>query len=119
MSTRAIFSSVVGTVRFCHICRRTIHGRYNLRCYSSEPSGSGGGIIKTFLENLKKNIEKNKEMQESLKAFEDERNRIVRTDAVKLFKQKISGVQERILTITIASFDTLKSNIAKLTKVTL
>ena len=50
-------------------------------------------MFRTFIDNLRKNLEKNKEMQENLKAFEEERDRIVKNDAVKLFKEKLSGTQ--------------------------
>lgn len=77
-----------------------------LRQYSSGGGGGGsssngtggrtppsGGFIKNFVENLRKSLDKNKEMHESLKAFEDERSRVVKSDSVKLLRQKFSDTK--------------------------
>lgn len=67
------------------------------RLYSSgsntPPAGGSGGFFKTFFENLRKSMEKDKEMQDSLKAFEEERSRIVKSDSVKLFRQQLSDTK--------------------------
>lgn len=69
-----------------------------MRQYSGKGSGGGktppsGGFFKNFVENLRKSLDKNKEIHESLKAFEDERSRVVKSDSVKLFKQKASDTK--------------------------
>ena len=67
--------------------------RYESSGKGSDRTPADGGVFRTFIDNLRKNLEKNKEMQENLKAFEEERDRIVKNDAVKLFKEKLSGTQ--------------------------
>lgn len=65
----------------------------SVRWYSNERTPPNGGLIKSFIDNLRKNLEKSKEMQENLKAFESERSRIVKSDSVKLLREKIAGTQ--------------------------
>ena len=61
-----------------------------MRWYSSS---SNGGLFRTFVENLRKSLEKDKEIQENLKAFEDERSKIVKSDSVKMFRQQFSNTR--------------------------
>ena len=49
--------------------------------------------MKNFVENLRKSLEKDKEMMDSLKAFESEKSRVVKSDSVKLFKQRASNAK--------------------------
>ena len=67
-----------------------MHHGVSVRYYSS---GRPSGFIKTFVENLRKNLNKDKEMQENLKAFESEKSRIIQSDSVKLFRQKIGNMK--------------------------
>ena len=53
-------------------------------------------LFRNFVENLRKSIKKDKEIQESLKAFEDERSKIVKSDSVKLFRQQFSNARVSI-----------------------
>ena len=61
-----------------------------MRWYSSS---SNGGLFRNFVENLRKSLEKDKEIQDNLKAFEDERSKIVKSDSVKLFRQQFSNTR--------------------------
>ena len=57
---------------------------------SGGKSPPSGGFFKNFVENLRKSLEKDKQIHDSLKAFEDERSRVVKSDSVKLLKEKAS-----------------------------
>ena len=61
---------------------------HSVRWYSSQPPTGGGGFIKAFVDNLRKSLVKDQEMQKSLKAFESERKKVVQSDAVKLLREK-------------------------------
>ena len=70
-----------------------------MRWYSDKQAPPTGGFFKNFVENLRKSVEKDHKMQESLKAFEDERSKIVKSDAVKLFRQRLSDTRVRNITV--------------------
>ena len=66
---------------------------HSVRWYSSQPSSGSGGFIKAFIDNLRKSLDKDQEMQKSLKAFESERKKVVQSDAVKLFREKAAVIK--------------------------
>ena len=42
---------------------------------------------------MRNSLEKDKQIQSNLKAFEEERSRVVKSDAVKLFRQRITSTK--------------------------
>ena len=62
-----------------------------VRWFSSEGSGHGsgrGGFIRNFLDNLRKGLEK-KEMQESLKGFHEEREKLEKSYVMQSAREKL------------------------------
>lgn len=57
------------------------------RCLSSAPQNKGGFFGQVF-ENIKQEMEKNKEMKESLKKFREEAQKLEDSDALKKARKK-------------------------------
>ncbi|OPJ77665.1 hypothetical protein AV530_010147 [Patagioenas fasciata monilis] len=55
------------------------------RCYSS---GGRKGFISGFVENIKQELAKNKEMKESIKKFRDEARKLEESDALREARRK-------------------------------
>uniref|UniRef100_A0A1B0CX04 Mitochondrial import inner membrane translocase subunit TIM44 n=3 Tax=Lutzomyia longipalpis TaxID=7200 RepID=A0A1B0CX04_LUTLO len=59
------------------------------RCYSQQRPG----FFSQFIENIKQEMEKNKEMKESLKKFREEAEKLEHSDALKSARQKFNTVE--------------------------
>ncbi|KAJ6639818.1 Mitochondrial import inner membrane translocase subunit TIM44 [Pseudolycoriella hygida] len=60
-----------------------------LRCYS----GRRPGFFSSFLDNLKQEVEKNKEMKDSIKKFREEAQKLEQSDALKSARHKFNTVE--------------------------
>ena len=58
------------------------------RCYSKRP-----GFFSQFVDNIKQEMEKNKEMKESLKKFREEADKLEQSDALKSARHKFYSVE--------------------------
>lgn len=65
------------------------------RYMSGERGGGRKGFLGEFLDNLKQELSKNKEMKENLKKFREEAKRLEESDALKQARRKyVSGHQK-------------------------
>ena len=64
-----------------------------VRWYSGGRNPPSGGFVKNFINNLRKSLENEKQVHQNLKAFDEERNRVVQSDSVKLLRQKASATK--------------------------
>lgn len=71
-------------------CTASTHTLISSRCLSSAPQNKGGFFGQVF-ENIKQEIEKNKEMKESLKKFREEAQKLEESDALKKARKKFVG----------------------------
>ena len=58
------------------------------RCYSEGPKSGDKGFFKSFVENLQKGFEKNKELQDGLKGLQEEREKLGGSYYVQAAKEK-------------------------------
>ena len=64
---------------------------YTYRLYSNQARKPG--FISNIVDNIKQEIQKNKEMKESLKKFRDEAVKLEQSDALKSARQKFQSVE--------------------------
>ena len=57
---------------------------YKVQCYSSQKKG----FLGDFIENLKEEFNRNKEMKDSVKKFREEAKKLEETDALKDARKK-------------------------------
>lgn len=62
---------------------------FQLRQYSARKPG----FISQFIDNIKQEMNKNKEMKESLKKFKEEAEKLEQSDALKSARQKFQTVE--------------------------
>ncbi len=62
-------------------------------------AGPGKGFFQTFLDNLKKGVEKNQEMQESLKGFHEEREKLHQSYVAQQVRLKFAAALEKIASL--------------------
>ena len=58
--------------------------------------GGGKGFFQNFFDNLKKGVEKNQEMQESLKGFHEEREKLQQSYVAQQVKLKFAAAIEKL-----------------------
>lgn len=67
-----------------------------MRYLSGEKGGGGGGgrrgFLGEFLDNLKQELNKNKEMKENIKKFREEAKKLEESDALKQARKKYVGI---------------------------
>ncbi|OQR76769.1 putative ATP-dependent RNA helicase DHX35-like [Tropilaelaps mercedesae] len=71
-------------------------------------SMSKGGFFKTFYENLKQDLEKNKEMKENLKKFKEEAAKLEQSEALQKARRKFKAIESE------ASSSNIAENLQKL-----
>ncbi|NWZ87405.1 TIM44 translocase, partial [Poecile atricapillus] len=78
------------------------------RCYSS---GGRKGFISGFVENIKQELAKNKEMKESIKKFRDEAKRLEESDALREARRKYKTIESE----TVKTSEVIKKKLEEIT----
>ncbi|KAL9695577.1 hypothetical protein quinque_014862 [Culex quinquefasciatus] len=78
----------------------------NLACYSNRPPG----FFSKVFDNIKQELDKNKEMKENLKKFRQEAQKLEESDALKAARQKFNTVESEAS----KSSEVLKDNLDKI-----
>ncbi|XP_008543126.1 mitochondrial import inner membrane translocase subunit TIM44 [Microplitis demolitor] len=68
-----------------------VDATFQLRHYSSQ--GRKPSFFSKFIDNIKQEMQKNKEMKESLKKFREEADKLEQSDALKSARQKFQSVE--------------------------
>lgn len=64
-----------------------------VRYLSGEKGGGRRGFLGEFLDNLKQELNKNKEMKENIKKFREEAKKLEESDALKQARRKYVSIQ--------------------------
>uniref|UniRef100_A0A8C5TTH9 Mitochondrial import inner membrane translocase subunit TIM44 n=1 Tax=Malurus cyaneus samueli TaxID=2593467 RepID=A0A8C5TTH9_9PASS len=78
------------------------------RCYSS---GGRKGFISGFVENIKQELAKNKEMKESIKKFRDEAKKLEESDALREARRKYKTIESE----TVKTSEVIKKKFEEIT----
>ncbi|KAM6332245.1 mitochondrial import inner membrane translocase subunit TIM44 isoform 1-T1 [Alca torda] len=78
------------------------------RCYSS---GGRKGFISGFVENIKQELAKNKEMKESIKKFRDEAKKLEESDALREARRKYKTIESE----TVKTSEVIKKKLEEIT----
>ncbi|KAK2542371.1 Timm44, partial [Columba guinea] len=78
------------------------------RCYSS---GGRKGFISGFVENIKQELAKNKEMKESIKKFRDEARKLEESDALREARRKYKTIESE----TVKTSEVIKKKLEEIT----
>uniref|UniRef100_A0A8C9NG58 Tim44-like domain-containing protein n=1 Tax=Serinus canaria TaxID=9135 RepID=A0A8C9NG58_SERCA len=78
------------------------------RCYSS---GGRKGFISGFVENIKQELAKNKEMKESIKKFRDEAKKLEESDALREARRKYKTIESE----TVKTSEVIKKKLGEIT----
>ncbi|XP_054835313.1 mitochondrial import inner membrane translocase subunit TIM44 [Eublepharis macularius] len=81
---------------------------YQPRCYSS---GGRKGFISGFVENIKQELAKNKEMKESIKKFRDEAKKLEESDALQEARRKYKTIESE----TVKTSEVIKKKFGEIT----
>ncbi|XP_020636513.3 mitochondrial import inner membrane translocase subunit TIM44 isoform X2 [Pogona vitticeps] len=81
---------------------------YQSRCYSS---GGRKGFISGFVDNIKQELAKNKEMKESIKKFRDEAKKLEESEALQEARRKYKTIESE----TVKTSEVLKKKLGELT----
>uniref|UniRef100_A0A8B9Q941 Mitochondrial import inner membrane translocase subunit TIM44 n=1 Tax=Apteryx owenii TaxID=8824 RepID=A0A8B9Q941_APTOW len=81
---------------------------YQSRCYSS---GGRKGFISGFVENIKQELAKNKEMKESIKKFRDEAKKLEESDALREARRKYKTIESE----TVKTSEVIKKKLEEIT----
>lgn len=65
-----------------------------VRYLSGEKGGGRKGFLGEFLDNLKHELNKNKEMKENIKKFREEAKKLEESDALKQARRKYVSIQQ-------------------------
>lgn len=63
-----------------------------VRYLSGERGGGRKGLLGEFLDNLKQELNKNKEMKENIRKFREEAKKLEESDALKQARKKYVGI---------------------------
>ncbi|NWT75142.1 TIM44 translocase, partial [Prunella himalayana] len=83
-------------------------GTSQSRCYSS---GGRKGFISGFVENIKQELAKNKEMKESIKKFRDEAKKLEESDALREARRKYKTIESE----TVKTSEVIKKKLEEIT----
>ncbi|KAF7236377.1 Mitochondrial import inner membrane translocase subunit TIM44 [Varanus komodoensis] len=88
-------------------------GRPALELYQSRSYSSGGrkGFISGFVENIKQELAKNKEMKESIKKFRDEAKKLEESEALQEARRKYKTIESE----TVKTSEVLKKKFEEIT----
>nr|XP_009681813.1 PREDICTED: mitochondrial import inner membrane translocase subunit TIM44 [Struthio camelus australis] len=81
---------------------------YQSRCYSS---GGRKGFISGFVDNIKQELAKNKEMKESIKKFRDEAKKLEESDALREARRKYKTIESE----TVKTSEVIKKKLEEIT----
>ncbi|KYO34493.1 mitochondrial import inner membrane translocase subunit TIM44 isoform X1 [Alligator mississippiensis] len=87
---------------------RPILELHQFRCYSS---GGRKGFISGFVENIKQELAKNREMKESIKKFRDEAKRLEESEALQEARKKYKTIESE----TVKTSEVIKKKLGELT----
>ncbi|XP_019368731.1 PREDICTED: mitochondrial import inner membrane translocase subunit TIM44 [Gavialis gangeticus] len=87
---------------------RPILELHQFRCYSS---GGRKGFISGFVENIKQELAKNREMKESIKKFRDEAKRLEESEALQEARRKYKTIESE----TVKTSEVIKKKLEELT----
>ncbi|NXN15444.1 TIM44 translocase, partial [Indicator maculatus] len=95
--------------------RGTVYGmsRPGLELHQSRCYASGGrkGFISGFVENIKQELAKNKEMKESIKKFRDEAKKLEESDALQEARRKYKTIESE----TVKTSEVIKKKLEEIT----
>ncbi|XP_015268772.1 PREDICTED: mitochondrial import inner membrane translocase subunit TIM44 [Gekko japonicus] len=95
-------------VFFVHRSSRPALQLYQSRCYSS---GGRKGFISGFVENIKQELAKNKEMKESIKKFRDEAKKLEESEALQEARRKYKTIESE----TVKTSEVIKKKLGEFT----
>ncbi|NWR25125.1 TIM44 translocase, partial [Emberiza fucata] len=95
------------TSALLRICSPAL-GTPQSRCYSS---GGRKGFISGFVENIKQELAKNKEMKESIKKFRDEAKKLEESDALREARRKYKTIESE----TVKTSEVIKKKLEEIT----
>ncbi|XP_060088632.1 mitochondrial import inner membrane translocase subunit TIM44 [Heteronotia binoei] len=93
---------------FIHRSSRPALQLYKSRCYSS---GGRKGFISGFVENIKQELAKNKEMKESIKKFRDEAKKLEESEALQEARRKYKTIESE----TVKTSEVIKKKLGEIT----
>lgn len=75
-----------------------------VRYLSGERGGGRRGFLGEFLDSLKQELNKNKEMKESIRKFREEAKKLEESDALKQARRKYVSIQPQTLFLSVLLF---------------
>lgn len=63
--------------------------------HESSDGGKQGGFLRNFIANLQRGLEQNKDMQESLRGFHEERTKMEQSYVLQTARQKLTDAKVR------------------------
>lgn len=97
----------------------------HVRWYTGGSKGRGGasgggrkGFFQNFIENLRKGVNQNRDMQESLKGFHEEREKLQQSHVVQQAKEKAMEATNKVLEYGAKSMDMTKQSYSQMKKST-
>ncbi|XP_068175456.1 mitochondrial import inner membrane translocase subunit TIM44 isoform X2 [Antennarius striatus] len=91
---------------------RTRGGALQARYLSGERGGGRKGFLGEFLDNLKQELNKNKEMKENIKKFRDEAKKLEESDALKQARRKYKTIESE----TVKTSEVLKKKLENISE---
>ncbi|XP_066492700.1 mitochondrial import inner membrane translocase subunit TIM44 [Tiliqua scincoides] len=91
-----------------HRTSRPLLELYQSRCYSS---GGRKGFISGFVENIKQELAKSKEMKESIKKFRDEAKKLEESEALQEARRKYKTIESE----TVKTSEVIKKKLGEIT----
>lgn len=89
------------------------HGIHQIRYFSQQPQQQRKGFIGQILENIKQDLEKNKEMKESLKKFREEADKLEQSDALKKAREKYESIEKESKTAVEETLGQFKEKVSE------
>lgn len=82
------------------------------RCLSADRGGGRRGFLGEFLDNIKQELNKNKDMKENIKKFRDEAKKLEESDALKQARRKYKNIESE----TVKTSEVLKKKLGTFTE---
>nr|XP_033809519.1 mitochondrial import inner membrane translocase subunit TIM44 isoform X1 [Geotrypetes seraphini] len=98
--------TVFGNGSVFRMCRLTVE-LHQFRCYASE---GRKGFLSGFLDNIKQELSKNKEMKESIKKFREEAKKLEESDALQQARRKYKSIESE----TVKTSEVLRKKLEEL-----
>ena len=93
-----------------HTRRHTTHNHSirPFRYYSSSQPKNSGGFFRNVIENIRKGYEKDKALQESLKSFREEREKLEKSNALNTMKEGLSNAWRRSVEVSLQGWEAVR-----------